>query len=412
MRFLIIGLNYLPESTSIGPYTADLAQYLQAAGHKVRVITGFPMAPQWKIWDGYQGRLFMREKINSILILRTFLYMPSHPKKVSQRVLFDLTFTLSSLVMGIFAGPADLIIVISPPLQLGLTVWLLSLFKHIPFFFYIQDLVPDAAVVTGMMQEGSIAVRLARAIEKFVYRRAKGIGVISEGFISNLMAKGVPTDKVVLLPNSIDLQSMKMSQRNNGFRREQDISPDEFLVMYSGSVALKQGLHTFVEVASKFPQDERVGFYLIGEGPYLEDLKILAEKLKVTTLHFLPLQPREMLPVQLSAADVLVITQRQAVTDVVFPGKLLYYMAAARPILAAVSPDSETGRFIEQHQVGFVVTPEDPSALAIAVRHLHKNRLEAEKLGINGRRVAEEFFDKEFVLKRFTGHLEKLAQPE
>jgi colanic acid biosynthesis glycosyl transferase WcaI len=222
----------------------------------------------------------------------------------------------------------------------------------------------------------------------------------------------VPTDKVVLLPNSIDLQSMKMSQRNNCFRREQDISPDEFLVMYSGSVALKQGLHTFVEVASKFPPGEGVSFYLIGEGPYLEDLKILAEKLKVTTLHFLPLQPREMLPVQLSAADVLVITQRQAVTDVVFPGKLLYYMAAARPILAAVSPDSETGRFIEQHQVGFVVTPEDPSALAIAVRHLHKNRLEAEKLGINGRRVAEEFFDKEFVLKRFTGHLEKLAQPE
>jgi colanic acid biosynthesis glycosyl transferase WcaI len=411
MQFLLIGLNYLPESTSIGPYTADLAQYLQAAGHQVRVITGFPMAPQWKVWDGYRDRWFMRETINGILILRTYLYVPSQPKKVSQRVLFDLSFALSSFVGGIFAGQADLIAVISPPLQLGLTGWLLGLLKRVPFFIYIQDLVPDAAVVTGMMREDSLATRLARAIERFVYKQAKGIGVISEGFVSNLLAKGVPAEKVLLLPNSIDLQFLKMSERNNGFRREQNISPDEFVVMYSGSVALKQGLHTFVKAATEFAPGAGVSFYLVGEGPYLEDLKILAEKLKVSTLHFLPLQTRELLSIQLSAADVLVITQRQAVTDMVFPGKLLYYMAAARPILAAVSPNSETGRFINEHQVGLVVPPENPSALAEAIGFLRNNQLESERLGKNGRRVVEDVFDREFVMKRYINHLEELAQP-
>jgi colanic acid biosynthesis glycosyl transferase WcaI len=410
MRFLIIGLNYLPESTSIGPYTADLAQYLQGAGHQVRVITGFPMAPQWRVWEGYRERWFMRETINDIRVLRTFLYVPAQPKKVFQRVLFDLSFALSSLVGGIFAGPADLLIVISPPLQLGLTGWILGIFKRVPFFFFIQDLVPDAAVVTGMMRNDSIAVRLARAIERFVYKRAKGIGVISEGFRTNLMTKGVPAEKVVKLPNSIDLQFLKMSERNNGFRRSQNISPEEFVVMYSGSVALKQGLHTFIEAASEFLVDAGISFYLIGEGPYLEDLKIMAEKLKISTLHFLPLQPRELLSVQLGAADVLVITQRQAVTDVVFPGKLLYYMAAARPILAAVSPNSETGVFINQHQVGLVVPPENPPALAQAMRFLRNNQLEAERLGKNGRRVVEEAFNREFVLKQYMDHLEKIAQ--
>jgi colanic acid biosynthesis glycosyl transferase WcaI len=101
-----------------------------------------------------------------------------------------------------------------------------------------------------------------------------------------------------------------------------------------------------------------------------------------------------------------VITQKRAVTDVVFPGKLLYYMAAGRPILASVSPDSETGRFISSHKVGIVVPPEDPKALGEAIRYLRRNPTEVEILGRNGRRVAEEKFDRRMVLGRFAKHLE------
>ena len=410
MRFLILGLNYLPESTSIGPYTADLAEFLAARGHHVSVVTGFPMAPQWRIWEGYRGRWLMREKINGVPVLRTFLYVPTQPKKTFQRILFDLSSALSSLLGGLFVGPADLVIVVSPPLQLGLTGWLLSLIKRAPFFFHIQDLIPDAAVATGMLLEDSWAVRFARAIERFIYREAIGIGVISDGFMHNLVAKGVPDKKIVVLPNYIDLQFLKTNERDNGFRRQHHISPDEFLVMYSGSIALKQGLQTFVETSAEFRQEDGITFYLIGEGPYLQDLKKIAETLKLTNFHLLPLQPRERLPVQLSAADALVITQKRAVTDVVFPGKLLYYMAAARPILAAVSAESETGRFVRVNEVGLVIPPENPQALAKAIQHLHQNRGEAVRLGMNGRRIVEERFDRKDILRLFANHLEYLAK--
>ena len=93
----------------------------------------------------------------------------------------------------------------------------------------------------------------------------------------------------------------------------------------------------------------------------------------------------------------------------VFPSKLLYYMAAGRPILAAVSADSETGRFIAQNQVGVVVLPEDPQGLARAVHYLKQNPAEAERLGRNGRRMVEEQFDRRQVLQRFADHLERLA---
>ena len=124
----------------------------------------------------------------------------------------------------------------------------------------------------------------------------------------------------------------------------------------------------------------------------------------------MPLQPREGLPEQLGAADLLVITQKKAVTDMVFPGKLLYYTAASRPILAAVSSDSETGRFIKNNKVGVVVPPEEPGEMADTILKLYQRGL--GQFGSNGRQVAERTFDRQLTLKKFTQQLESLVAPE
>jgi len=115
------------------------------------------------------------------------------------------------------------------------------------------------------------------------------------------------------------------------------------------------------------------------------------------------------LPSQLGAADVLVITQRKAVKDCVFPGKLLYYMAAGRPILAAVSENSEAGSFINRHRVGLVVAPEDPQALASGVRTLRAQPQLAREMGEAGRAMAERMFNRDVVLKKFECILTELA---
>jgi colanic acid biosynthesis glycosyl transferase WcaI len=409
MRFLIIGFNYLPESVSIGPYTAGLAETLRQKGHDVQVITGFPNSPQWRVWKGYRGRVFMRERIHGVTVLRTWAYIPSRPRRTLNRILFDTSFAASALLGGLFCGKADLIVVISPPLQLGLTGWLLGAAKKAPFFLHIQDLVPDVAAATGMLQKGSLALAAAKSLERFVYRRSAGIGVISGGFFENLTAKGVAASKIRLLPNFIDLEQIRPGRGGDRFRAKNRVPKNDLLVMYSGSVALKQGLHTFVESAAKFGSGDGISFYLIGEGPCLNELKETANHLKLAHFHFLPLQPRGELEAQLTAADVLVITQRNTVTDIVFPGKLLYYLAAGRPILAAVNSESETGRFIERHRVGRIVPPEDPAALADAIRRFKRHPHEVERLGANGRRTAERLFDKTQVLKRFCSHLEKSA---
>ena len=412
MRFLILGLNYIPESTSIGPYTADLAEHLRAAGHEVHVVAGFPMAPQWRVWEGYRGRWFMREELGGVPVLRAFLYVPADPNRTVNRILFDCSFAFSALLGGISQGSPDLIIAVSPPLQLGVTAWLLGRIKRAPFFLHLQDLVSDAAIATGRMSQDSLAVRLARSMEHFVYRRSAGIGVICEGFKRNLVSRNVPSEKIQVLPNSLDLEFIGVESKDDGFRLNNGIGADEFLVMYSGSIALKHGLQTFVDAAAEFAPEEGVVFSLVGEGPSRDDLLARARGRNISNLRFLLLQPRESLPAQLRAANVLAITQQKAVGDSVFPGKLLYYMAAGRPVLAAVRAESETGRFVRDHRVGLVVEPENPGALAQAVRFLKANPPEAAQMGRNGREVVERMFDLKVVLDVFQCHLESLARKD
>jgi colanic acid biosynthesis glycosyl transferase WcaI len=411
MKILILGINYLPESTGIAPYTADLAEHLVKAGHKVKIVTGFPWYPQWRIWDGYQGKLFQKELINEVEVFRTFLYIPKNPRRALARILFDTWFAISALVAGLRVGKYDLVVAVSPPLQIGLTAWILAKLRRVPFFLQIKDLVPDAALATGQLNEKSIAVRIARKLEQFVYNRAGGIGVICNGFQRNLQKKGVVTSKIELLPDYIDLKFIQPVEKFNSFRHKHNIEPDKFLVLYSGSVALKQGLHTLIETASKLVQEKNIVFYLIGEGPYLEELKQLAGQHSLTNMHFLPLQPREGLAEQLGAADVLLITQRKTVTDIVFPGKLLYYMGAARPILAAVNAQSETGTFIEDNSIGLTVPPEDASALAEAILQLYQDKLKTRELGDNGRKLVEQRFDREIVLEQFAYYFAKFENP-
>lgn len=409
MRILVLGVNYLPEPTAIGPYTADLAVHLKQCGHEVVVSTGFPTAPQWKVWEGYEGRWWMRETIDGVPVKRTYLYVPKQPKRALQRILFDCSFALSALVGNLFSPRVDLVIVISPPLQVGLTGWILGMLNRAPCFFHIQDLVPDAAVAVGAMRDGSWPVRLAHAMERFIYRRMAGIGVITPGFITNLVRKGVPQEKIALLPDYIDTSQIQHGPPDNEFRTEQGIPPGTFVAMYAGSVAAKQGLRTFVETAAELRSRSDILFYVVGEGPYLAELKMLAAKLDLQNLRFLPVQARATLPQKLAAANALVVTQIKSVTDIVFPGKLLYYMAAGRPILAAVSPQSETGTFVAENSVGLVVPPEDPASLAKAILQLKENPVHADELGANGRRVCLNQFDRATVLARFTSHMEGLV---
>jgi len=309
---------------------------------------------------------------------------------------------------ALLIGQVDLVFAVSPPVQLGLTAWLVSRFHRAPLFFHIQDIVSRAAVGTGMVQASSIVNQIALRVEHSAHRCADAIGVICDGFRRHLLGTGVPSAKIVFFPNYVDTQLLQPGPRVGAFRTAHRLDENDFVVMYSGGIAQKQGLETLVLAAENARQFK---FFIIGEGSTKDDLEREVAARNLTNVTILPLQPKATLAQQLCAADVLVIMQKRNVTDAVFPSKLLTYMACERPIVAGVSEDSETACFIRQHHVGIVVPPEDPAAFAAALVELKENPELAAKMACSARNLVMSTFEKTAVLRRMSAVLTATVIP-
>ena len=407
MNILVMGMNYAPEETAIGPLTTQLSEYMVQQGHRVTVATAFPHYPDWKVSEYYKGKVWMQESANGVRIYRSWVYVPGKQNPL-QRIAYDSSFSVSAFVSSLMVRGIDVIVCISPPLQLGLTAWLVSELKRVPFLFQIQDIIPDTAVALGMLRNEKV-IHLASRLEKFVYDKASAIGVISHGFAENLYTKGVSKSKVHYLPNWIDLDFVKPTDRDNVFRQQNGLFESDFLVMYAGNIGNKQGLETLLDAASILRKDRNIVFFIVGEGARKTALLEKAGKMNLSNLHFLEFQPSELLPQMFSAADILVLTQQASVTDICMPSKLLYNMASATPIVAVVNARSEAAKAIRESNGGLIVEPENPEGLAKAILRLYTSSELKKQLGSNGRTFVSEHFEKYKVLRKFENLLYSMA---
>jgi len=301
----------------------------------------------------------------------------------------------------------DVIFCISPPLQLGVTAHVLGKLKGAPFILLVKDLIPDAAIALGMLKN-PWAIKIARLMERFVYSRAHAILVICQGFADNLKAKGVPESKSLILPDWVDTNFIRPLERNNSFRHAHNLNDKQFVILHAGNMGAKQGLDNAIKAARQLEDQNDILFLLVGDGSDKARLVDTATREGVSNVRFLPLQPRDMLPHMLSAADVLLLNQRADVVDMVIPSKLLTYMAAGRPIVAAVHPDSETAKYIRRADCGLVVSPEEPGLLADAIRQVYAKPDLAIRFGRSARAFAEEHFARERVLQQYNDFFRRL----
>jgi colanic acid biosynthesis glycosyl transferase WcaI len=178
MRILVLAINYWPEQTGIGPVLTRRCEYLASAGHEVTVCTSMPYYPEWRIPPEYAGKLFSREERNGVEILRSWMWVPNKVTS-AKRIAFEASFLATSLMNALRNRKPDMLLVVSPPLGLGLSAVLLSRWWKIPYLFDVMDLQPDAAVDLGMLP-GPIRPLLYR-LESMAYKHAALISTVSEG---------------------------------------------------------------------------------------------------------------------------------------------------------------------------------------------------------------------------------------
>lgn len=399
MRILIYSYNYYPEPIGIAPLMTELAEGLVARGHEVRVVTGMPNYPQRQIYPGYQGKMYCTEERNGVVIQRSSVWIRPQPGLLS-RMLLDGSFVLTSLLQALRGWQPDVILLTVPPLPIAVPATLLGWFYSCPVVLNLQDILPEAAVHVGLIKNKQ-AIRVFEALEKFAYRTAHTISVITEGFTDNLVGKGVAIEKIRCIPNWVDVKFIRpLSKADNPFRQIHNLQ-DKFVVMYSGNIALTQGLKTVIEAAAQIRHIPEVVFVIVGEAKALDDLWQVCVEHQVENVLLLPFQPREKLPEMLAAADVGLVMQKKNVIGFNMPSKIQVLLSSGRPIIASVPSTGTAANAIRQSGGGVVVEPECPDRLAEAILDLHSHPAKVEAIGEQGRRYAMLHYSAEQALNRY-----------
>ncbi len=407
MRVLILSQYYKPEPI---PKPVELAAELAKQGHTVYVLTGLPNYPSGTLYAGFHLRLVQRQVVDGIPVVRTF-ELPYHGQRVLGRLLNYGSFMLSAPLGSFFLPRCDVAYVWHPPLSVGVAAWMVRLLRGTPFVYDVQDIWPESAVASGLLRNGWLVSGMSR-LERFVYRRAAHVLVLTEDARSNLIGKGVPREKVSVVPQwaEEDLFIGGDPEAAAGIRKEFGWGK-RFVVLFAGNIGLVQGLETVVRAAGELSGDPSVRIVLVGDGSDKTRLEQVARKIQAgPNLQFVDRQPFERMPAFMAAADALLVHLKSSTLNgFVIPSKTFAYMAAARPILMAVS--GAGAKLIEQAGAGVVVAPEQPQQLAAAIRSLASQPIAArEAMGQRGRAYLLEHQSKAKVMKRYFEVLERAAR--
>ncbi len=443
MRILIYSYNYAPEPIGIAPLMTELAEGLVARGHEVRVVTGMPNYPERVIYEPYQGKWYCTEFIKGVAIQRSYVWIRPKPNLID-RLLLEASFVITSFIHALKGERPDVILMTAPPLPVSLPAAFLAWIHSCPIVLNLQDILPDAAIHVDLLKENSKLVSIFRFLEKFAYGRATKISVIADGFVDNLRKKGVPEDKIIQIPNWVNTEIIKpLPKEPNKFREDHRLN-GKFVVMYSGNIALTQGIETVIHAAVRLRHITDIAIVIVGEKSALEDLHWEEEKAlekfndeakkalirlhleekkamkqlelyrdtcKATNIQLLPFEPLERLPEMLAAADLGLVLQRKNVINFNMPSKIPVLMASGRAILASVPPDGTAASAILESGGGILIPPEDPGALTAEIVRLYIDSEKVQKLGEKGRKYAEENYTFEKSLDRYEKLFASLQEP-
>lgn len=408
MKILVVSLYYEPDRCqSNGPIIRALCEDWAEAGHEVTVLTSFPHYNSDRIWPEYRGRLFQRDRVGAVNVIRSYIFVP-HKRSGWQRILNYLSFNISSTLAGLFSGKQDVVFVMSPPLTIGLTAYVLGLLKRIPYCYNLQDIWPEVAVKLGMLR-GRRLIAFFERMEKFIYQHSRQIFAISDEFKLNLIAKGVAASKIEVIPNFTDTDFIKPMEKANAFSFANDLA-DKFTVLYAGNVGLSQGLEVILDAAEQLKDHREIVFTIVGEGSCRDELIADAERRGLQNVKLLPFQPESDVPMIYAACDVALIPLRHGITENSVPCKTYSIMAAAKPYIAGVDEGSTVWKLTDQVGCGVCVEPENGRALADAVLRLQNDQQGRSAMGNKGRHFVERNFAREAVTDRYRAGLENLVE--
>lgn len=404
MRVLLLTHYFAPELGAPQTRLLETALELRRQGHQVRVLTGPPHYPGGRVLRGYSARAIRRDVIGAIPVIR--LPMVARPNGgLLDRTIDQSTFAAAAAAAIPTVRWADVVLVESPPLFLGLTAAFHEVVSRRPYLFHVADPWPDFPIAMGALTN-PVLRRVAFGIESIAYRRAGLITTVTPGLVALLDQKPAAHGKVRLLPNGVVVQRFATDLDPATARRRLGWPETKLTLVYVGSVGLAQGVATLIESVAPLAA-EGVSLRIIGQGFERDQLALAAQAQGLNHIHFDPPVASAVVPSVLAAADAIVVMLRRGpLYEDSLPTKLVEGLAAARPLI--VSAAGESDRLVSNAGAGYVAAPEDALALRAAIRSCMTDPARLAR-GAAGRRWAETTFDRGAIVARLGGYLEEIA---
>lgn len=305
------------------------------------------------------------------------------------------------LYKGWLAKDIDMLYISStPPIQ-GILGGVLKRIKKVPFVYNLQDIFPDSLVSTGLAKKDGLLWKIGRTIENFTYRNADKIIVISEDFKRNIMAKGVPEEKIEVIYNWVDERAVVGIPRNENILFDRyGLDRNKFYVTYNGNIGLTQNMDMLMEVAKALEANEDIRFILVGNGAYKDRLEEIIKERNIDNVTLLPFQPYEDISYVFSLGDVSLVISKPGVGANSVPSKTWSIMSASRPVLANFD-ENELKTIIEDNNCGIFTKAGDKGAFMDAILKLYHNRELCKEMGKNGRQFVMENLTKEIGTQKY-----------
>ena len=408
MKLVVAVPHFQPDVAPTGEVASRLVRELAERNHEIEVLTSLPWYRDHRVEPGYEGRLVRHEDTPWGRITRVDPFAGTDKTNLARRALSYLGFSSVVGTAGLRGGAVDGVLAMSPPLTLGVAGWAIARSRRASFVFNVQDVYPDIAIELGYFSNPRV-ISATRRLERWCYRHADAVTVLSDDLRDNVAGKTSVAAKVRVIPNFVDTDLIVPLDRENSYRREFGLS-GKTVVMYAGNVGLSQSLDVVLESAAALSYEDELVFVINGQGAKREELQTAARGLD--NVVFVDMQPAERLPEVLAAADIHLVPLKRGLTASSVPSKMHSILAAGRPLVASVDPHSEVERVIERCSAGIAVPPEDAEALTKALKSLLDAPAERERMGAAGRAFVESWASPEAVAKSYEELFRELASHE
>jgi colanic acid biosynthesis glycosyl transferase WcaI len=398
---------------STAQIVGEMAVDLHALGHQVSVVTTTPhynhdpdllarqpLRPWW-------GRLVQRSTLGGAVVYHTA--MPRKTASIPKRLAAWMLFHALSLVVGVVAlRQVDVIVTPSPPLTMGLAAWLLGAWHRAPFVYLVNELYPDIAIALGAVRNRTV-IGLLYALERFVYRRAAVIAPIAGRMRDRLLEKGVPADKVVLLPNFVDADALVPVPAPNALTRELGLD-GRFIVSYAGNLGPAQGLETLLDAARLLRDLDHVVILLIGAGTMWDTLERRIRDEALANVRLVPYLPFARVPEIYGATNLSLVPLAASTGADAVPSKVFRIMACNGAVLAMTDAQSDLAQIVTDAGCGFVVDPGSPEAIAGAIRRAAADPAAVAAMGAGARQLVVERYARPVVMARVAALIEHVLR--